>query len=94
MTATSTTATTDDRWPALLSCLTRALERDTADDDHDVGRGVDTDPPGQQTPSPTTGPRLVRGSSTALMPFLHRPSSASIRPDRTAFTNSWKSCSF
>src|SRR6476620_27930 len=29
-----------------------------------------------------------------LTPFLQTPSSASIRPDRTAFTKSWKSCSF
>ena len=29
-----------------------------------------------------------------VTPFLQTPSSASIRPDRTAFTKSWKSCSF
>jgi hypothetical protein len=33
-------------------------------------------------------------SSAALVPLLHTPSSAPIRPDRTAFTNAWKSCSF
>ena len=31
---------------------------------------------------------------TDLTSFLQTPSSASIRPDRTAFTKSWKSCSF
>jgi hypothetical protein len=33
-------------------------------------------------------------SSAALVPLLHTPSSAPIRPERTAFTNARKSCSF
>ena len=36
------------------------LERDTADDDHDIGCGVDTNPT-DQDPSPTTRPGAVLG---------------------------------
>jgi hypothetical protein len=45
-----------------LACRGRRqqLERDTADDDHDIRRGVDDDPPGQQTPIPPPARTALR----------------------------------
>jgi hypothetical protein len=70
MTATTTTATT----PMLagqLSCRVRRerLERNTTDDDHDIGRRLDTDPPGQQTPIPPLA-RPVRCVFHGVLPLL------------------------
>ena len=81
-----------------LACRGRRqqLERDTADDDHDIRRGIDDDPPGQQTPIPPPARAVLRifhgaAALSSHCPLPHTPSSASMRPDRTAFTNSWKS---
>ena len=53
-----------------LSCRggREQLERDTADDDHDIGRGVDTNPTDQQTriPPPARAVRRVFRGADAL----------------------------
>jgi hypothetical protein len=65
----------DRNHPMLAASPRRArrkpLQRDTTDDARDIGRGVDTDPPGRQTRVHHRPAPPAEGFLRPQMPFLH-----------------------